>query len=194
MRLKTLLAALALAALSVPAAAHTTQYTASLFGANENPVQNTPGVGVGIVTFDSDTLMMQVQAAFNGLLGNVTIAHIHCCIAPPGNVRVATPVPSFPGFPAGGTFGFYDHTLDMSLMSSYNPDFITNNGGTVGTALNAFITGLDAGQAYLNIHTSFAGGGEIRGFLQAVPEPETYALMLAGLAVLGWIGARRRKL
>jgi hypothetical protein len=46
--------------------------------------------------------MIQVQVAFNGLLGNVTNSHIHCCVDAPGNVRVATTLPTFPFFPAGG--------------------------------------------------------------------------------------------
>jgi hypothetical protein len=38
-----------------------------------------------------------------------------------------------------------------------------------------------------------AGSADIRGLVQAVPEPETYALMLAGLGVIGFV-ARRRKI
>ena len=80
----------------------------------------------------------------------------------------------------------------MSLASSYNPTFITNNGGTVSSAFNALVLGLDAGMAYLNIHTNLFPGGEIRGLLSPVPEPESYALLLAGLGVLT-IFARRTK-
>ena len=74
----------------------------------------------------------------------------------------------------------------------YNAAFITNNGGTVGSAFNALVAGLDAGQAYLNVHTNLFPGGEIRGLLAPVPEPQTYALMLAGLGVLGWAARRRQ--
>ena len=81
----------------------------------------------------------------------------------------------------------------MSLASSYNVSFITNNGGTVSTAFTALVTGLDAGRAYLNIHSSFAPGGEIRGFLAPVPEPESYALLLSGLAVVAWVARRQKR-
>lgn len=74
------------------------------------------------------------------------------------------------------TSGTYDHTFDLTLASSYNPAFITANGGSVAFAANAFIVALEDGKAYLNIHTSDFAGGEIRGFLAPVPEPTTIAL------------------
>jgi hypothetical protein len=175
------------------AAAHEKIYAAPLTGAAENPSNDSKGGGAAVVTIDLDLLTMRVQTTFAGLTGNVTASHIHCCVAPPTNVMVATQTPTFEGFPLGLTFGSYDRTFDMSLASSYNPAFITAHGGTVSSAFQDLLNGLDAGQAYLNIHTSFRAGGEIRGFLQPVPEPETYALMLAGLGVVGWVASRRRK-
>ena len=82
------------------------------------------------------------------------------------------------------TSGSYDQTFDMTAASSFNATFVTNNGGTPASAFAALRAGMDAGKAYLNIHSSFASGGEIRGFLAPIPEPESYALMLAGLGRL----------
>ena len=48
-----------------------------------------------------------------------------------------------------------------------------------------------AGDTYFDIHTSLNPGGGIRGFRAPVPEPRTYALMLAGLAAIG-VAAHRR--
>jgi CHRD domain/PEP-CTERM motif len=186
-------ALVALCAAATPALAHEQTYAAVLSGLNENPANASLGGGAAVVTLDLDLFTMRVQTTFAGLSGNVSASHVHCCVTVPGgNAGVATQTPTFTGFPLGGTFGSYDHTFDMTVASSYNATYITNNGGTVSTAFSALLAGLDAGRAYLNIHSSFAGGGEIRGFLLPVPEPETYALLLSGLAVVGWV-ARRRK-
>lgn len=195
MRLKTIIAGIALAmAVSTPTLAHERVYTAVLDGPSEAPPNGSPGHGTATVTFDLDLITMRVQASFAGLTGNVTASHIHCCTTVPGagTAGVATVVPTFTGFPSGVTAGTYDHTFDMALASSYNAAFITAHGGTVSGALNDLLAGIDAGKGYLNIHTRTFPGGEIRGFLAPVPEPETYAMMLAGLGVLG-AAARRRK-
>lgn len=174
------------------AAAHERVYTAPLLGINEVPAANTPGSGTARVTIDLDLITMRVEASFTGLLGNVTLAHIHCCAAPGSNAIVATQLPTFIGFPAGVTSGSYDQTFDMNLAGSYNPAFVTAHGGSVGSAFNALMAGLDANQAYLNVHTSTFPGGEIRGLLAPVPEPQSYALMLAGLLGLGVVLRRQR--
>ncbi len=187
-------ALLALGAMAGPAAAQVQVYGTVLSGANESPPVASSGGGAAIVSFDLGLKTMRLQTTFAGLTGNVSAAHIHCCTATPGagTVGVASQTPSFSGFPLGASFGAYDHSFDMALSSSYNPAFLAANGGSAGTAFSALLAGIDAGRAYLNIHTSFAPGGEIRGFLAPVPEPSAYALMLAGLAVLGWRARSKR--
>lgn len=191
-RLSLVCSLIGFAVIASPVSAHIEQYRAIMNGANESPPQTTDGMGSALITLDLDLATMRVEASFSDLTGNVTIAHIHCCTtdAGAGNVGFATTAPTFPGFPAGVTSGVYDQTFDMSLSSSYNPSFITANGGTVGSAYNAFITGVQSGKSYFNIHTSFAGGGEIRGFLQFVPEPSSALLLLMGSSA---VLLRRRK-
>ena len=139
---------------------------AGLSGLNENPPHpESVASGSAVVFWDTATSMMTVNVKFSGLTTANTASHIHCCVAAPGNAGVATVTPTFTGFPAG-TSGTYSHTFDMTLASSYNPAFVTAHGGTVAGAEAALLAGLQAGQAYLNIHSSTFPGGEIRGFLR----------------------------
>lgn len=167
-------------------------YTASLSGAAESPPNASPGTGSVLLTIDDVLNTMRVQASFSGLTGTTTASHIHCCTAAPGagNVGVATQLPSFSGFPLGVTAGTYDHTFDLTLASSWNPAFITANGGTAAGAQAALLAGLASGRAYFNVHTTTFPGGEIRGFPQAVPEPAS--LLLAAAAIGALLLAQRR--
>lgn len=167
------------------ASAHTLYFSTTMSGGQENPVNDSLGTGSSLVTIDTDLFTMQVEATFSGLTGTVLQAHIHCCQVPPTNAIVASITPSFTGFPLGVTAGTYLQTYDMTLASSYNPAFITANGGTVSSAFQALLNAMEnlgTTRAYLNIHTSYRAGGEIRGFYAPVPEPVTGSLVLLGLA------------
>jgi hypothetical protein len=184
-------AALALAAaLALPAQAAIIEYEATLNGLQEVPPNASPGTGTAEVTIDTQANTMRVQASFSGLLSNTTNAHIHCCALPGFSAGVATTTPTFPGFPGGVTAGIYDQIFDMTMASSFNPAFITANGGTPASAFARLLIGLDAGEAYFNVHSVMFPGGEIRGQLSRVPEPASAALLLAAL---GLLAATRRR-
>ncbi len=133
---------------------------------NENPPHpESVGTGTALVTWDTGTNQMTVNVVFSGLTTPNTASHIHCCVSAPGTTGVATTVPTFTGFPTGVTSGTYSHTFDMLSLGSYNPSFVASHGGTAASAAAALLTGMLAGESYLNIHTTTFPGGEIRGFL-----------------------------
>jgi hypothetical protein len=195
--MKCLMRAMMLAAV-LAFAAPTSQaqlFVTSLSGPNESPPNASTGTGSAVVTLDSIANTMRVQVNFTGLTTGDTASHIHAATAVPGagTAGVATTTPTFTGFPSGVTSGSYDNTFDMTLSSSYNPAYVTANGGTPASAETALFSAIGAGKAYLNIHSSTFPGGEIRGFLiSATPEPGTLGL-LGGLAVCGTLLAARRR-
>jgi CHRD domain len=172
-----------MAALMLPAAgtyAKPTTFTVKLTPALEIPPTASTATGSATITLDPAANTLRVQVTFSGLTSNTVMAHIHCCLASlfaNANVGVATTVPAFPGFPLGVTSGTYDHVLDLTSASSYNPAFVTTQGGTVAMAEAALINGIQNGETYLNIHTVNFPGGEIRGFLVAVPTPAKLSLL-----------------
>ncbi|WP_343730830.1 CHRD domain-containing protein [Duganella sp.] len=175
--------------------ANAATYSTILTGAKEMPANSSDGIGAAALKFDPNTHVLELGVAFAGLLGQSTAAHIHCCTADPGAGLAGAITPSFAGFPLGVTTGAYSRSFDTSLVATWNPLFLSANGGTTAGAEAAFFAGLNAGTAYLNIHSMAEPDGEIRGFfapITAVPEPAGFAMLGLGLpAVL--LLARRRK-
>ena len=157
-------------------------YWVTLSGPAEVPANNSPGTGKALVTIDAVANTMRVQVTFSGLMAGVTNSHIHAstAVAGSGTAGVATTTPTFTGFPSGVTAGAYDNTFNMLLASSYNPVYVTANGGTPATAWVALRTAIAAGRSYLNIHSTLFPNGEIRGFLNLcnvnVSIPDAFAL------------------
>ena len=181
---KTMLKLAVAAALAVPLSSHALIH---VFKANMNDDQEaavfpgvvSPGLGAGTLIFDDTTNKVTLSMAGGGLTSGVTNAHIHR--APAG---VGGPVI----FDLFGRAEFVGAGLNFFFMDLGPTDFPA-----------AEIANLLAGNTYINIHTSGFTSGEIRGQLisqlvaQPIPEPETYALMLAGLGLVGWVASRRRK-
>jgi hypothetical protein len=187
MRVVTFVLAAALSTGSVAIAAPIT-FIANLSGPGEVPPTPSPGSGFAIVDFDPVAHTLRVRSIFAFLLADTTASHIHCCTDVPltGAAGVATQVPSFSGFPLGVTSGTFDNTFDTLAAATYNPAFVTAQGGTPASAEAALAAGLGAGTSYVNIHTTEFPGGEISGFLvvpsAAIPEPATFGLVAIALA------------
>ena len=165
-------------------------FNAVLSGANENPVNGSTATGFAVVTIDDVADQLTVQVTWDGLIGgNPSAAHIHCCAASPTNVGVAV---GFTGFPST-TSGSYSNVFDTSLASIYTAGFLNNfGGGTPAGAEAALLNGMLTGQAYVNIHNATFPGGEIRGYLVAVPEPASLVLLGSGLLGLTRVARKRR--
>jgi CHRD domain len=168
-------------------------YSTLLNGLNEGPPNISPATGFAEVAIDSVAQTMHVHIDFSGLIGTTTASHIHCCETTPfanANVGVATQTPRFIGFPTGVTSGTYDHDFDLTQASTYNPAFVTAQGG-LANAEAALLAGIANNETYLNIHTTVYPAGEIRGILSLeTPEPGTF--LLAGAMLAGLLSRRRK--
>jgi hypothetical protein len=193
--MKHVLCVLALAGASsvaVPALAQPTDPTYRAIASGQAEVPPNASAGSSVATIELNGSQLVVDLPFSDLSGTSTVAHIHCCTADAFTGTAAVAVP-FTDFPTGVRAGNYEATFRLDEDSTYAPAFLAANGGSVRGAYAALVDGINANEAYVNIHSALYPNGEIRGFLVAapIPEPAEWAMLGAGLAGLLWL--RRRK-
>ena len=196
---------LAAAALFLPLAAHASilQFNASLSAANElAPAPNSfiaGAAGAATLFYDTVTNTYTFSLFAFGLStatsGTVTGAHIHAqaSTSQNGPVRIFLDTAPFTFLTPQNSPLMLPGTLSIGGGNVAAPVALIPAGN--GNLAQSFLAVLQAGNAYVNVHTTTNGSGEIRGQLfqvAIVPELESYAMMLAGLGSLGFIARRRR--
>ena len=204
---------LSLLAASAAAQAQTT-LTANLTNAQENP-PTTPTTSTGALRPASfGTATFTINAAMTSMTFSATVNNIDFTGSQTADVNdnhIAAHIhagpTAVPGQNAPVVWGFFGMPFnDNSPNDMTFTPFATGVGGTVtgkwdpsegnNTTFAAQVGNLLNGLSYINFHTTQFGGGEIRGAIlqvAAVPEPESYALMLAGLGAIGWAARRRAR-
>lgn len=157
-------------------------YSAPLAGSYESPANASPASGTVAVGYDAVANTLSVDLSFADLTGTTTVAHLHCCAGPGVNAGVAI---GLTGFVSGVTATTYKRLFDLTDPTLYSAAFLAGAGGSATDAASALAAALAAGQVYVNIHTTTFAGGEIRGNLQAVPEPGALALVAMAMLAFG---------
>ncbi|MBX7201422.1 MAG: CHRD domain-containing protein [Rhodospirillaceae bacterium] len=195
--------AAAVMALPLAAQADILQFNANLNASNEVQGSTASGTGVATLFYDTRNTLSTADDTFDfsmsvfGLPSPATAFHIHgaATTAENGPVRIALDANPFLSLVSG-------NNLLVGGSGIAAPGIPATGTGPFAGVANAghpamsFLAMLQSGLAYVNVHTSGFPGGAIRGQLlqvAAVPEPETYAMLLAGIGLVVGTARRRRK-
>jgi len=150
--------ATALALIAIAGAGTNSNYVTHLNGAEEVPVRETLAQGQFLAQLSPDGTELRYRLIVANI-DNVTAAHIH--VAPAG---VNGPVVVGLASGAAGS-GPSDGVLATGTITAANL-----TGPLAGQPLSALIEAMDAGDTYVNVHTTTNPAGEIRGQIEENPE------------------------
>lgn len=156
-----LLGYLALAAILVavligaPVAAGSNRYRAHLNGRQEVPPADTRAQGQAIFRLSADGTSLYFKLILANI-ENVRMAHIHLAPIGANGSVVVWLCPSAP--PAQLIPGRFNGVLAEGVITEANLV-----GALAGQPLSALIEQIQAGNAYVNVHTDQFPGGEVRG-------------------------------
>jgi hypothetical protein len=131
------------------------QFGATLAGANETPPNTSPGTGTA--TFTLTGTIVSYTISYANLTGSPTGSHIHVGAS---GVKGGIVVP-FSGVPSGAS-GTWTGSFTFSDVAAGTSGSTVVGSGNLDDVLNA----MRSGNAYTNIHTAANPGGEIRGQIQ----------------------------
>lgn len=199
---------LAVAALILPLVAQSAvyQFNASLNSANEVGTPST-ATATGVATLfyddqgtaslldDSYDFSMAVFGLSGGAIAGTAASafHIHGAASTTENgpVRVSLDAAPFVFLNSGSTLLVGGNGVAAPSIGATAP-----SGVNAGYPAMSFFDMLSGGLAYVNVHTAANPAGAVRGQLlqvAVVPEPSTYAMLLGGLGLIGFVAARRRR-
>lgn len=130
-------------------------FTAHLIGANETPPVESQGQGQAIFTLSKDGTVLHYKVIVANLETATILAHIHC-----GAEGVMGP-PIANLFTGDATNK--NGVIAEGDITSVIPRSEVACQGTAVSTFNDLIARLRNGTAYVNVHTTEHGGGEIRG-------------------------------
>ena len=137
-------------------------YVASLAASNEVLANGSSagvvssGTGTWTGVLNPSTNVLSWTMTFSGLTSNSTLSHIHAQAPTSSTASVVLNFATFPGstISLGGTSGTASGSINLATA-------VSGTGLTISG--DSLLKAINAGQAYVNVHTVNFGAGEIRG-------------------------------
>jgi hypothetical protein len=158
-----------------PPVSKVVKFSASLSPAGElgaNLNNNPSGNGLFTASLDTSTNLLTWNVTFQGLTTNVSMGHIHGPFVPGGSANTAGVILNFdPALAPTGATGVTFVGLKAAIAGSASGSYTLGsaNVGTSSVSGDSLKKLLLAGNAYVNIHTTANGGGEIRAQIARAP-------------------------